>query len=124
MSRQASPPEGARHWFCTRVLAPLYASRQGESARAKIRRLILKLERGPVYSETLRELYRKHHDLDVGLYTIGPCEAGPANYGRGVTIGRYSSIYYTVRIFTEAPNTEALIPDALLREAAQMLKSI
>jgi virginiamycin A acetyltransferase len=50
-----------------------------------------------MYSLTVRHIYRKYHDLDVGLYTIGPCEAGPHNLAPGTSIGRYSSIYYTVR---------------------------
>ena len=50
-----------------------------------------------MYSLTVREVYRKFHDLDVGLYTIGPCESGPDNFAPGTSIGRYSSIYYTVR---------------------------
>ena len=50
-----------------------------------------------MYSLTVREVYRKFHDLDIGLYTIGPCESGPDNLAPGTSIGRYSSIYYTVR---------------------------
>ena len=49
-----------------------------------------------MYSLTVRNIYRKYHDLDVGLYTIGPCEAGPDHLGPGTSIGRYCSIYYTV----------------------------
>ena len=50
-----------------------------------------------MYSLTVRDIYREYHDLDVGLYTIGPCEAGPDKLAPGTSIGRYSSIYYTVR---------------------------
>ena len=59
--------------------------------------MVLRLEGGAMYSLTVRDIYRKYHDLDVGLYTIGPCEAGPDKLAPGTSIGRYSSIYYTVR---------------------------
>jgi len=49
-----------------------------------------------MYSLTVRRLYREFHDLEVGLYTIGPCESGPENFARGTKIGRYCSVYYTV----------------------------
>jgi virginiamycin A acetyltransferase len=65
-----------------------------------LRRLALRFEGGAMYSLTVRELYRRHHDLEVGLYTIGPCEAGPAGLDPGTSIGRYCSIYYTVRTIT------------------------
>ena len=50
-----------------------------------------------MYSLTIRRLYREFHDLEVGLYTIGPCESEPENFARGTSIGRYCSVYYTVR---------------------------
>ena len=61
-----------------------------------------------MYSLTVRDIYRKYHDLDVGLYTIGPCEAGPDNFAPGTSIGRYCSIYYTVR--TIGPDSRPLGP--------------
>jgi acetyltransferase-like isoleucine patch superfamily enzyme len=50
-----------------------------------------------MYSQTVRRIYREFHDLEVGLYTIGPCETGPDNFARGTSIGRYCSVYYTVK---------------------------
>jgi acetyltransferase-like isoleucine patch superfamily enzyme len=68
-----------------------------------------------MYSLTVREMYRRYHDLDVGLYTIGPCETGPENFAPGTTIGRYCSIYYTVR--TIGPNDDGF---AALRHVGRM----
>jgi virginiamycin A acetyltransferase len=76
---------------------PLYAATKNHWVRTLLRRLTLRFEGGAMYSLTVRDLYRKCHDLDVGLYTIGPCEAGPDSLAPGTSIGRYSSIYYTVR---------------------------
>lgn len=42
-------------------------------------------------SPTLREIFRRFHGVDVGMYTHGGCFE-PFAFGRGTTIGRYSSI--------------------------------
>lgn len=117
MAQPAQVPEGASHWLCRSVLAPLYGATRRAPLRSRIRSLVLRLERGPVYTLTLRELFRRHHGLEVGLYSIGPCEVGPAHYEPGTRVGRYSSIYYTVRVFTRTTPTDTLVPDRLLREA-------
>jgi acetyltransferase-like isoleucine patch superfamily enzyme len=89
--------EGRKHWLCAAVVPALYSATTSLVVRSWLRRLTLRLEGGAMYSLTVREVYRKCHDLDVGLYTIGPCESGPHNFAPGTSIGRYSSIYYTVR---------------------------
>jgi virginiamycin A acetyltransferase len=89
--------EGQKHWACAAIVPSLYAATTNRRIRALLRRLTLRFEGGPMYSLTVRDIYRKYHHLDVGLYTIGPCEAGPDNLAAGTSIGRYSSIYYTVR---------------------------
>lgn len=71
-----------------------------QAFRALLRNLVLRMEGGPVYSLTIREIYRQFHGVDVGLYTIGPCDVAPGNLAPGTSIGRYSSIYYTVRTIT------------------------
>ena len=75
-----------------------------------------------MYSLTVREIYRRFHGLEVGLYTIGPCEAGPDLLDPGTVIGRYCSIYYTVRTISRDPLRDAnasslhFNPSALGRE--------
>ncbi len=48
-------------------------------------------EGGEFYSPTLREIFRVHWGVDIGLYTHGGCFV-PYAFGRNTTIGRYSSI--------------------------------
>lgn len=59
------------------------------------RRLAVKLaierEGGEFLSPSLREIFRRFHGVDVGLYTHGGCFV-PHAFGRNTTIGRYSSI--------------------------------
>jgi virginiamycin A acetyltransferase len=89
--------EGRQHWLCAAVVPALYGAMRSPTIRSWIRRLTLRLEGGAMYSLTVREVYRRYHDLEVGLYSIGPCETGPENFAPGTSIGRYCSIYYTVR---------------------------
>jgi acetyltransferase-like isoleucine patch superfamily enzyme len=86
-------------WFAG-LAVRLYGMTTSRAVRSIVRRLVLRLEGGPVYSRTIREIYRRYHGVDVGLYTIGPCNVPPGNLAPGTTVGRYSSIYYTVRTFT------------------------
>lgn len=94
--------EGRSSFLANTVLLPLYGLLANRRFRAPVRRLILKLEGGPVYSNTIRRLYDRHHNVDVGLYTIGPCEGEPENFAPRTTVGRYSSIYYTVRVLSSS----------------------
>lgn len=54
-------------------------------------RLINRFEGGEIHSETLREIFRRYHGVDVGAYTHGGCFT-PHAFGRNTTIGRYTSI--------------------------------
>lgn len=51
-------------------------------------------EGGEFLSPTLREIFRRHYGVDIGLHTHGGCFV-PYAFGRGTTIGRYSSIART-----------------------------
>jgi len=81
----------------SKMLFRLYAIR-----RRRVRTLVLKwvkrLERGEYHSETLREIFRAYHDVDVGLYTHGGCFV-PGFVDRQTRIGRYCSVATTVRVF-------------------------
>jgi virginiamycin A acetyltransferase len=74
-------------------LARLYGN-----SRASVRRLIVKLiidtEGGEFYSTTLREIFRVHHGVDIGMYTHGGCFR-PYAFGRSTTFGRYTSVAAT-----------------------------
>ncbi|MEJ5239542.1 MAG: CatB-related O-acetyltransferase [Limisphaera sp.] len=69
--------------------------------RRYLRRWVMRRERGPIYSCTVRELLARYHGVTVGMYTIGPCESEPEQFAPGTVIGRYCSVYYTVRILAE-----------------------
>lgn len=89
---------GRRSALCASILLPLYGLVTGRGVRALLRNLVLKLEKGPMLSLTIREIFRRYHDVEVGLYTLGPCEAEPERIAPGTVIGRYSSIYWTSRV--------------------------
>lgn len=59
-------------------------------------KLISNLEKGDMYSSTLRFLYKKFHDVDVGLYTYG-CFYN-FDIRPGVSFGRYCSVAKNVVI--------------------------
>lgn len=66
----------------------------GRTARRLIIKYVLEKEGGEFYSTTLREIYRVHYGVDVGLYTHGGCFR-PRAFDHETTIGRYSSIAVT-----------------------------
>lgn len=66
----------------------------GGIGRALAVRAVNRLEGGEIWSETLREIFRRHHGVDVGAYTHGGCFV-PHSFGRNTTIGRYTSIART-----------------------------
>ena len=107
MKRQDHTHEGRRSAIGSAFLVRLYGMIRHSGFRAMLRRVALKLEGGAMLSLTVREVYRLFHGLEVGLYTIGPCETGPEQLDPGTTIGRYSSIYYTVRTVTRDYPMEA-----------------
>jgi len=61
--------------------------------------MILKAEGGEYYSLTIREIFRKFHGVDIGLYTYGPLAAYPGNLRPVTTVGRYCSVFPTARRF-------------------------
>ena len=99
MARYANPKEGEISFLCSRILFKLYALIEREVFRSQVRGLVLRMEGGPMYSLTIREILRKFHRLDIGLYSVvGAMEPGQLPYE--TTVGRYSSIYHTVRGFS------------------------
>lgn len=73
-------------------------SLSGERIRSVIRKLVEKLEGGELYSLTLRKIFAHYHGIEVGLYTSGAPFRVNA-FRAGTTIGRYCSIFNTVRAF-------------------------
>lgn len=73
-------------------------------SRGSVRQLIVKAVRrregGEMFSPTLREIFRVHHGVDIGMYTHGGCFR-PFAFGRNTTIGRYTSVAATAFAATD-----------------------
>lgn len=87
-----------------RDLARCIASKQlvGAYRLRVFRKLVLKLagqlERGTLYSRTLREILLQYHGVKVGAYSYGPC-LEPGVLPAGVEFGRYCSVAGGLRVF-------------------------
>ncbi|MBX3464597.1 MAG: CatB-related O-acetyltransferase [Planctomycetes bacterium] len=58
-----------------------------------------KIEGGSIFSLTLREIFRRHHGIEVGDYTHGGW-IHPWHLDEGTVVGRYCSIAESVRTVT------------------------
>lgn len=67
---------------------------RGFVGRSLAVRAINRLERGEMYSTTLREIFHRYHGVDIGMYTHGGCFV-PHAFGRNTSIGRYTSVART-----------------------------
>ena len=83
-----------------RVLCRLYAVIDSDKLQTLIRGWVARLEGGPAISSTLRQIYRKHHGVEVAPFTTGPFVIRPKHLHRGTSFGRYVSVAETVRTFT------------------------
>lgn len=72
------------------LLYHLYAI-QSRIARNLIRIVVLRLEGGPLYSKTIRRIFKKYYDVEVGMYSYGACFE-PFVADKQTRIGRYCSI--------------------------------
>jgi virginiamycin A acetyltransferase len=70
------------------MLRRLYRFRR---LRLPIRELCRRLEGGPLFSETLRQILREFHGAEVGRYSYGPV-LEPGVIPRGSRVGAYCSI--------------------------------
>ena len=63
-----------------------------------LRQVITRVEGGPMYSETIRQIYHTHYGITIGKYSHGGCfDLG--RIPRGTTVGRYGS-FAQFRIFS------------------------
>ena len=85
------------HWFAKHVLARLYSPRH-RKLRSVVEYLIRKLEGNNWYSVTMRKLYKRHFDIEVGDYSADCFNLGYIK--RGMRIGRYCSFDRTARFET------------------------
>lgn len=66
------------------------------SIRSAIINQVIRLEGGEFNSETLREIFKRYHKVQIGLYTHGGCFI-PGQIDKHTIIGRYCSIARTAR---------------------------
>ena len=89
---------GCKAKFLGKILYVLYGFYRGRRYRGLIRYLLLKREKGPFYSVTLRQIFRDYHQVSIGMYTQGSCfELN--NFDRHTIVGRYCSIAANVKVF-------------------------
>lgn len=79
----------------TRSLSYFYRFRK---LRNLVLKVVVRLEGGVYYSNTLRSLLSTYHAIDVGSYTYGPCLI-PGKWPKAVKVGRYTSIADGVQVF-------------------------
>jgi len=68
--------------------------RDDDGFREFILSVVKKLERGDLYSPTLRKIFSAYHDVHIGMYSMGGCFL-IRHFDRHTTIGRYCSIATT-----------------------------
>jgi virginiamycin A acetyltransferase len=79
-----------------RIVLFIYLLLRKRTIRNLFSKIISKIEGGEMYSNSLREIYKKFHGIDVGLYSYG-CFYNDG-IRPGVKIGRYCSISKGVSI--------------------------
>ena len=97
---QSNRNEGRCSPISAGILLWLYGRISSETVRRRLRTWILALEGGPPLSLTIRTLLKRHHRLDVGLYSVAPCMTAPSVFHSGTIVGRHSTVAETVRTFT------------------------
>jgi amino acid adenylation domain-containing protein len=94
--RPTTPYRMQESWLCKWILVPLYDHARRRSLRRLLESLILKLEGGEYFTVTLRKLYKKHHQIEVGDYTCGCFDVDRMR--TSTRIGRFTSVSYTASI--------------------------
>jgi amino acid adenylation domain-containing protein len=86
------PPVMRESRVCKHILAPMYVGAR-RSVKPAIKRAILKLEGGSAFTVTLRKLFKKCHDIEIGDFTS--CSFDADRLRRTTKIGKFCSIYRT-----------------------------
>ncbi|MBW8035714.1 MAG: CatB-related O-acetyltransferase [Planctomycetes bacterium] len=90
--------EGKEARFIGPLIFYLYGVINLGSIRRILRFLAFKLEGGPIYSVTIRRIFSSYHGIEIGMYS-GKSMFTPGNFKEGTKVGRYCSIYDSVRAF-------------------------
>ena len=101
--------------ICRWILAPSYRI-GSERVRSLVQYLILKLEGGELFTVTLRKLYAKYHEIQIGDYSEQCFDVNRMQ--RKTKIGRYTGIYPTVVIQTADHPRNTISTNALFYHPA------
>jgi acetyltransferase-like isoleucine patch superfamily enzyme len=82
-----------------RLYAAMNCGRRWSVARA-LMKWVLRFEGGAYYSGTTRRLLARHHGVEVGAYSYGPC-LSPGEFPPNVSVGRYCSIANGTRVYPQ-----------------------
>ncbi len=85
-------------WFCRNILFYLYCFFTSETLRSILQKLILRLEGRNWFSVTMRRIYKKCYDMEIGDYSSSCFDF--KNFKRGTKFGRYCDITSTARFET------------------------
>lgn len=96
LKRQITCNEGKERRIWGPVLFFLDCVFARRSIRWLIRRMVMKLEGGELYSLTLRRIYKEHYGIAIGMYSYGCFDLH--NFPSGTVIGRYCSFANGVAI--------------------------
>ena len=98
-NQSKSRKEGKEAWLVGELLFRLYGLSTRRSFRGFVRDIVLRLEGGGHFSRTIRRIFSVYHQIDIGMYTSGPCSSFGC-FPPGTKIGRYSGVFErTVRAF-------------------------
>ncbi|MBP7736610.1 MAG: CatB-related O-acetyltransferase [Spirochaetes bacterium] len=93
--------EGCEHFLAKYLLYPAFGIIKSLRIRKILMSLILKLEKGELYTITLRKIFNNYFHLDIGMYSEGGCfvlfnftHTPPAT-----KIGRYCSFANSIKVF-------------------------
>ncbi len=91
--------EGQEVWLLGPLLFRLYGLTKSVRIRSYIRGKVLRFEGGGHYSRTIRRIFSVYHQVEIGMYTNGPCYC-LGQLPPGTKIGRFSGTYPTARVFS------------------------
>ncbi len=98
--RSEKRKEGKELRLLGELLFRLYGLTKRAPVHRYIRYIVLRYEGGGHFSRTIRRIFSVYHQVEVGMYTSGPCYYTPSCFPPGTKIGRYSGVYErTVRAF-------------------------
>lgn len=89
---------GCEAKFLDGVLFALYGIFKRRTVRKFILRIVLRIEGGEFYSVTIRRIFARYRQVEIGMYTHGACFV-PGSFDRFTTVGRYCSIAADVKVF-------------------------